>query len=297
MSRRGWSRAGADRKTFVLGVGAQKAGTTWLHGYLSNSRHCARGYRKEYHVFDYKDLPSAYWRKRTYALAQDELEHLRLSEPSDGAPLHRASMIADHRFYFDYFAGLLWSKPHARFTADVTPEYALLSTERLAEIRDSFAARRVRTVVIFLMRDPVDRIWSQIRMQEARRPGRHPERADKMIERLFTRPLIEKWSHYEQTIRNVDAVFGPDDVHYGFFEELFTNDQQLREICRVIGIPFREPNFERHANVSAARAVEALPDEIVATVAKHLHETYATVAARFPNKDFRTMWPSSRFVL
>ena len=41
--------------------------------------------------------------------------------------MHLASMYADPDVYFDYFTGLLASRPDARVTADVTPAYAMLS--------------------------------------------------------------------------------------------------------------------------------------------------------------------------
>ena len=40
------------KKIFILGVGAQKAGTTWLHRQLIKSANFNFGHRKEYHVFD-----------------------------------------------------------------------------------------------------------------------------------------------------------------------------------------------------------------------------------------------------
>jgi hypothetical protein len=283
-------------KTFLLGVGAQKAGTTWLHHYLARSPQCARGYRKEYHVFDSVDLPAEKWRERNVDMAQAELDKLRGGEPADPVHLHRASMIADPAFYYDYFTGLLRTRPRIRLTADVTPEYAMLPVERLTEIRDSFAARRVRTAALFLMRDPVDRIWSQIRMQEGRRPRRFPEPAAEMVGRLYADPLYEQWSRYEVTLRNLDEVFEPEHVHYGFYEELF-DDELVREVCRFTGIDYREPDFDRKANASAAKGVDALPDEVVEAVATHLRATYEAVADRFPDKDLRKLWPSSRFVL
>lgn len=288
--------SGGPRKTFLLGVGAQKAGTTWLHHYLARSPECARGYRKEYHVFDSVDLPSEPWLGRNLEMAQAELDKLRRGEAADPVHLHRASMIADPDFYYDYFTGLLRSRPRIRLTADVTPEYALLPVERLRQIQDSFAERRVRVVAMFLMRDPVDRIWSQIRMQEGRRPARFPEPADQMVGRLYEEPLYEQWSRYERTIGNLDRVFDARDVHYGFYEELF-DAEQVRRVCDFVGIDFREPDLDRKANVSAAKGVAALPDDVVGTVATHLRETYETVAERFPDTDLRALWPSARFVL
>ena len=39
-------------RTFVLGVGAQKAGTTWLHSYIASNATAHMGFTKEYHIWD-----------------------------------------------------------------------------------------------------------------------------------------------------------------------------------------------------------------------------------------------------
>jgi hypothetical protein len=284
------------RKTFLLGVGAQKAGTSWLHHYLSRSPQCARGYRKEYHVFDSVDLPDEQWRGRNLDMAQAELDKLRRGEPADPAHLHRAAMISDPEFYFDYFTGLLRRRSRIRLTADVTPEYALLPEERLVQIRDGFAKRRVRTAALFLMRDPVERIWSQIRMQEGRQTGRFPDSADRMVGSLHTDPRYASWSRYELTVRNLDRVFEPDDLYYGFYEELF-DPGRVAEICRFVGVDYRDPDFSRRANESVPKRVATLPDDVVAEAAGHFRETYEAVAERFPDQNLAALWPSSRFVL
>ena len=44
-------------KNFILGVGCQKGGTSWLHSQLDKSHHTDFGFLKEYHVFDVLDVP------------------------------------------------------------------------------------------------------------------------------------------------------------------------------------------------------------------------------------------------
>ena len=39
-------------KTFVLGLGAQKSGSTWLHSYLNHFSFSDFGPVKEYHIWD-----------------------------------------------------------------------------------------------------------------------------------------------------------------------------------------------------------------------------------------------------
>ena len=215
-----------------------------------------RGYRKEYHVFDSRDLPSEEWmRDRILGMADDELQKARRGEPADPVQLHRASMYVDPEFYFDYFAGLLRSRPRIRLTADVTPDYAMLSVDRMLNIKSSFEARRVRTVAAFLMRDPVERVWSQIRMQQGRDPNRFPAPAEEMVARLYDEPIYDMRTRYDKTIATVDSVFAEDEVYYGFYETLFS-DEEVRKICELTGIRFRPPNFDRMANVSQAKPIE-----------------------------------------
>ena len=92
----------------MLGVGAQQAGTTWLHRCLQDSPEFAAGYRKEYHVFDTLDLESeSGTRNRNITLAETALADLREGRPADATALHRMSMYGNPAYYFDYFAALL----------------------------------------------------------------------------------------------------------------------------------------------------------------------------------------------
>jgi hypothetical protein len=283
--------------TFVLGVGAQKAGTTWLYAYLRQSPEFRHGFRKEYHVFDSLDVPSEQWmRDRILRMADDELQKARKGEPADAEQLHRAAMYADPKFYYDYFAGLLATSPRARAVGDVTPDYAFIPRERYADIKEQFRRRRVRTVAVFLMRDPVDRIYSHIRMRKGRQPDRFPEPAEELLARTHTGENYQLRTRYHQTIENVDAVFGPDEVHYGFYEELFSVDE-VRRITDLVGIPFHAPDFDERRNASKAERKDELPESLVAEVAQNLADTYRGVAARFPDKDLTEIWPSARHVL
>ena len=38
---------------FILGLGAQKAGTSWLHSTLSKNDNVHMGFTKEYHIWDF----------------------------------------------------------------------------------------------------------------------------------------------------------------------------------------------------------------------------------------------------
>jgi len=283
-------------KTFLLGAGAQKAGTTWLYRYLQASPQFAHGYRKEYHVFDSRDLPSEAWmRDRILKLAEDSVAAARRGEPADAEVLHRASMYADPAFYFDYFAGLLRRSPDIRLAADLTPGYALLSVERLRELRSGFEDRRVRPVAIMLLRDPVDRIWSQVRMQHQRQPEKFEVSAEETLQQRYADPQYARRNDYHRTIEALDASFGPGgQVHYAFYERLFERSE-VEAICDFVGIDVHTADFAKRHNESTG-SPDSLAEGTIRAVATHYREVYAAVAERFPQVDLGAVWPNSRLL-
>jgi Sulfotransferase family len=280
-------------KTFLLGTGAQKSGTTWLYHYLKASPQFVSGYRKEYHVFDALDVEGqAHRRTRALDAARAAQERHGDGSPRTAQAMHLASMYADLDVYFDYFAGLLDSRTDARLTADVTPAYAMLSAERMTQIKQAFASRGVRTVSVFLMRDPVDRIVSHIRMQVREKPQRWNKPVHEvLLDRYAHRENVQRTS-YHLTLAELDRAFDPSEVLIGFYEDLFS-ESRIREICDLVGVDFHPPMLDERQNASPPAQV---PEELLRTVAGHYREVYEAVAARFPDLDLEALWPSTRYL-
>lgn len=260
--------------TFLLGLGAQKAGTAWLHRYLESSPQCDPGFRKEYHVWDALDLPSG-------RVARERIE----KQGGD-----RARFLADPDTYFDYFAGLL-GRDGTRLTADITPSYAGLSVDRLAGIRAAFEQRGVRAVAVYLMRDPVERAWSAVRM-DVRRSGNTDDGAvEARLRTMADDDQYGRRTRYDLAMASADRAFG-NAVFYGFYERLF-DEGTLRDLCGFLGIDFVEPDLGRLVNVSPKEDGE-LAEETVRGLVARFAPVYDAVAARFPEVDLPTLWPSMR---
>jgi hypothetical protein len=263
--------------TFLLGVGCQKGGTAWMHRYLESSPQCDPGFRKEYHVWDALDLPSG-------RLARERIEN-------QGGP--RARFLHDAEHYFDYFLGLL-GPGRARLTADITPAYAGLSTDRLRFVQAGFEARGVRPVAVYLMRDPVERIWSAVRMDVQRRGREDLGAVEARLQVVSDDDQYARRTRYDQTIARLDETFGVGAVFYGFYERLF-EASTLRDLCGFLGIDFVEPDVGRQVNVSPKRHGD-LSDETVRGLAGRFAPVYEAVAARFPDVDLPALWPSMRYL-
>ncbi len=264
--------------TFLLGVGCQKGGTAWLFHYLESSAQVDPGFRKEYHVWDALDLPSG-------GLARQRIEN-------QGG--ERAAFLRDPERYFDYFTGLL-GRDGTRLTADITPGYAALSTERLAMIRAGFEDRGVRPVAAFLLRDPVERVWSAARMDVRRRGAEATEDPETWISRMYVRPMYADRTRYDLTMAALEQAFPRSAIFYGFYERLFSADT-LRPLCELLGIDFHEPDVDRQVNVSPKAEGATLPEETRRTIARHFAPVYDAVQLRFPDLDLSALWPSARLL-
>ena len=267
------------QKTFLLGVGAQKAGTSWLHDQLNRRRDADFGFLKEYHVFD--------------AL---ELEHFSSFRPKNPTPLkwrtwRRARMIRRPERYFDYFASLL--KPsHIRLTGDITPSYAGLSAESFQHIQNAFTQRGVQTRAVFIMRDPVERFLSQQRMQLRKRgllkPEHEIEHLSKASIKLLKRDSPR--SDYPATIDALQNGLRASEVFIRLYETLFT-EQTHSDLCRYLDIPEQTPDLSHRVNASQATA--SVPPEVLHRLAQHFAPLVTAVQDRCPELKVEQHWTTA----
>ena len=281
-------------RTFVLGVGAQKAGTTWLHAHLHSSPECADGFMKEYHVWDPQDDPSlGHFRTQVLQQAREATVGMEDGQPADGDILRRAAFYADPEAYFDYFE-LLLSRPGIRIATDITPSYARMSAEQLAVVRDGFARRGIRVLPVFLMREPAERIWSAVRMYQRRSGQADRPSAERVLE-VYNRPRFELRTRYEHTMTALEAVFGRHGVFYALYERLF-DDTTVRELSAALGLTPQPADFERRVNASPKRDLQQLPDDAARRIAEYYRATYDAVAERLGHEEVAAAWPDQRWL-
>ncbi|MDQ3485338.1 MAG: hypothetical protein M3445_08015, partial [Actinomycetota bacterium] len=199
--------------------------------------------------------------------------------------------------YFEFFSGML-QRDGVTLTGDVTPAYALLSADRLAWIRAGFEERGVRPLAVFVIRDPVERVWSAVRMQQLRRPREAPATAtaDELVVEFSGTPDQEARTRYDVTCRHLDLSFPAAQRRYVFFEELF-GAKSLSSLCDFVGIVEQHALLDRRINASPKADQDSLSEEAQRSVAHHFRDVYTDMAARFGTDVIRHHWASSRFVL
>ncbi|WP_417208679.1 sulfotransferase family protein [Antarctobacter sp.] len=280
-------------KTFFLGLGGQKCGSSWIQAYLARQPGSDFGRLGEYQAWEHR-LGGVFARYR--APEPSLLGKLRartkvaLGAPEPAAHL-RWRLQSDEAAYFDYFAGLL-TQPGVTRTGDITPSYSALPAEVLSHLRDGFSTRGITVKVLFSMRDPVDRLRSHLRMEMEK--GRRAESAenDAPLAAFYATPEAEARTRYDLTLDAIEAVFAPEDRFVTPFETLFTANG-IVDLSRFAGVPV-DPQAGMRAVNSRAKG-SGVSEGLEAEIARHYAPVYRAVARRLPQ--VAEVWPSARFAL
>lgn len=252
-------------KIFILGVGAQKAGTTWLAHYLRDAGNVNGGELKEYHIWDALTLPMC----GNYRVPPDK----RFSGKRAAI---RFVLQDDPARYFSYFSDLLLA-PGKSVTFDITPTYAGLSSETFARISAGFRDKGIVARPVFLMRDPVERCWSAARMMHQKYQTRTIQPDD--VLRYALSAESDMRTRYDRTVASLREAFSPDELYLGLYEEMFS-EEKIRELSRFCAVPFKPRFAEKKVNTTP-KDVE-LNEAVMAAIARHYGDVYRFVAAEFP---------------
>lgn len=275
-------------KTIIFGIGAQKAGTTWLYEFLSKHRECHLPV-KEIHYYDavtLKDEADAVFNKRLTGLSKLIDRTIGLTGAERGRKLaqmersfERLSMMqnttTDDTKYLNF---LLKGSEGFNVIGDITPAYCLLSRNEFARM----AALSPKARFIFIMRDPIDRLWSGIRMR-ANKANDDQETFEKQCVGL----LQYSWrddndkgperSDYIWTLNELEASVPKDQVLTMFFEDMFTKES-VDKLCKFIGIKTIPANTTDEVYMGRKMA---FPKEHLEKTYKALADQYEGIAERF----------------
>ncbi|PWE30897.1 hypothetical protein C4N9_03855 [Pararhodobacter marinus] len=224
-----------DGVSLFLCIGAQKAGTSWLHDVLRHHSMTRTGPMKELHYFDGLYGPSQ---------IGDKMRRRRLAtldakgKAGEAARVRRLQQAVDqhdltHQGYVDVVSKGL--KP-GQVAIDTTPAYAFLPGEAFRAM-----AGLGDTRFLFILREPVARFWSSVRMRvdDARGPKAGPKAADIAARDLSfeeaCRRLLDTWievpagghwqrSDYARTLDCLTASVPAERRKVIFFETLFQRD-------------------------------------------------------------------------
>ena len=212
---------------YFLCIGAQKAGTTWLYSNLKHISGVAMPPLKEIHYFDeiYKNEKSSllsrfaakegmnqwWWKKQLIR----SLKRIR-----------QTKSIKNTIWYFKYFfmpRNYIWYKnlfsgSKDKISGDITPDYCILDKKMIASIYEQYPNLRI----IYLIRNPVDRAWSALKMRYVKRRGYDMDKINEgLIEEYYEK--FAAFNNIEWTIGNWTTYYPRDQFYIGIYDELVEN--------------------------------------------------------------------------
>lgn len=268
------------KKTFILGVGAQKAGTTWLSAYLEKSEFYQHGMCKEYHIWDVLFVPGA---------RRKEKDWVERNKNNTDIADRRLKMLTKPSDYFAYFEELLNSDGKT-IVADITPEYAGLKADELQYIKSEFEKRGIHTKVVFLMRDPFQRCWSNIKMDtmyilNTTGVDKKSEENQRLV-REVGNVGMQRHTRYNLTIEELEKTFSADDIYYGIFEEQFEKrdvqrlKKNVERLSHFLGVE-PKPQFVS-VKVNVTEKGSGVEQNTIQTVVNEYKDVYRYCEERFP---------------
>ena len=212
-----------------MGVGAQKAATTWLFRQLIKPPNFKTGLMKEYHLFD------ELYVFQDGVFKQTAPQRIKNYPFNDSPEFQAKGESLASRFYknpesyFDYFESILTED--ASFSLDITPSYCGLPIEAFKRIRSAFNSRNIKVKVLYILREPVTRLESALKMQLSWSGSLAETNSAQMLKLMgdtLNSDQVCPRDNYRLTWSRLHQAFAPDEIFVGFFETLFTDDEIKR---------------------------------------------------------------------
>lgn len=164
---------------------------------------------------------------------------------------------------FEWYSSLFPVTP--KLCIDISPLYYWLPSERIKE----YQAYNPKSKIIILIRNPIERVWSDARMmlfQEQRRRIDQVEYAE--LIKLFD-VTYQQWRRYSETIALWQSYF--DDVCVEYYDRLNENPTELfTNICTFLDIDKNAvtDGLDRRVN-------EGLKEPLPLELRQYLYNQYA----------------------
>jgi len=219
-----------------LGIGAQKAGTTWLHHNLQKhpeiwvpTREVLPKGKTEVHYFD-KRIDEGLLDDRSYAL--------------------------------------LFERGRGRITGDITPAYSILDERRIHHACSLMPDAKI----IFLMRNPIERTWSQAVQHFDRRKVTVQSLSESRLRDFFNLKGVRLRSDYRHILENWQKFYPEEQIFVGFLEDIhFHPGRFLRRLYRFLRTSV-SADYRITKDKIFSRGTQEMPTRLAAHLAQDYHE-------------------------
>jgi hypothetical protein len=263
-----------------LGIGAQKAGTTWLHRNLALHPDVWLPPVKEIHFFDEVHIPA---HKRWTATQRRDrgsvvLRNYLARTPEVERDLRHIALLEDFiegPASDNWYGRLFGIADPAQISGEFTPEYSNLPEDGIRHV----LRLSPEVKLILSLRDPIERCWSHIRMDAKRRGGLDLP----ALERLSASENVLARSDYPTILANWKKFVPGDRILAVFMDDIAAEPLLvLRQVCDFLGVAFPPKSFAK-ASLPVHRGEKAgMPPTVHAILKERLRPVYDALAELYP---------------
>lgn len=271
-------------------IGAQKAGTTWLYQNLRDHPQLYFPPEKELHYFD---LPPIMPFRYLAHLPVSSVRHwckdrmLRDQKKVDDGIIEQVwfdfyyKKTRTHQWYHKAFE----HRQLHQLAGEATPRYAIMGTLRIRRIKRMLPNLKL----IYLLRDPLERVWSDIAMYHRPNFGSSDQIniSSTQLCNALTHPQRLAASRYYQNLQRWLKVFDQERIFVGYREEISESPQALLEkICRFLGVGIHPPSQHllKKAINSYAQHYQEMPVWCESLLAEHLYTDCQALHDHWPSE-------------
>jgi hypothetical protein len=272
-----------------LCIGSQKAGTTWLDKQLRTHPEIWLPPMKEVHYFDFVHRPEfrkwISWHLR--ATTRRELNKL-IEKPGqlNWKDVNYLSNIMTKEKFTDSWYEYIFSAAEAgKVTGEITPEYSTLNKSAIKHIEKLCHEPKY----IYIIRDPVKRTWSQLKMNMVRN-GDYSKAVknnkvvdiDLFYNNIRHESILDR-GNYSKYVPNWDQF--TDRVKYIPFGDIKERPKDLlKEVCGFINVS-TEVDFSSASTQVHKGSGMKIPQSVHDMLSEVLEEQTTFITERF-GKDF-----------
>lgn len=276
------NRSGPD----FIGIGAQKAATTWLDITLRLHPDIWMPPIKELHILDEYALSKASPAIRKCAQPWVRARWLRNAEAA-----FRSFFFANYNVPIGWAPRLLFSERsiqtyHKYFPAtnehvrgEITPAYQDLSEPIIRELHD----RLPELKLVYILRNPIDRAWSHARMELLRRQRRHADTltTKDYIEFLSSQSVLSR-GYYADIIERWTNIYPSKQFGIWLFDSVESNPSQtIIEIVEFLNLD-ATPMKQVHLSPAIHKGIpQHIPEEVCSYLTNQYRNQIVALERRY----------------
>jgi len=265
-------------------IGAQKAATSWLWVMLRQHPSIWMPPFKEIHYFDYKFIEEN--RKWIPVHIRNGVKDvLKWHVESEKVDLfffkYLVNIALNNKYDEDWYKSCFQRKAaRNKLIGDITPEYCQLPVEGIKYMTD-YLGKNVK--IIYIIRDPLDRALSQLKMNINRHSS--DSRIEDIVKQFAKNTVIIERGDYKSYIPRWEKIIPKNQIHFIPYGIIKNNPTiALQDLEKFLAVPQFRGYTDTNKRVHKTAQVN-IPDYISKYLSNQLIEQYEFLYSRF-SKEF-----------